>query len=70
MYTRILTANERKRAQAYLKANGKKSTPIRQLVTRSKEHLPRIEEDLRLLKEVLDHYQHMMKRTLPEAHMA
>ncbi|HKM51750.1 MAG TPA: hypothetical protein VJZ75_11285 [Candidatus Bathyarchaeia archaeon] len=57
MFTRILTTTERKRIQSYLREDGKKSTPIRQLVTRSKQYLPAIEQDLILIKKLLDHYE-------------
>jgi hypothetical protein len=56
MHPRILTKTERKRIQAYLREDGKKITPIRQLVTRSKQFLPAIEQDLALIRKLLDHY--------------
>ena len=62
MFTRILTAKERKRVQNYLKADGEKEAPIRQLVTRAKEHLPRIEEDMAMLRQLLDHYHQPRKK--------
>jgi len=56
MFTRILTERERKRIQAYLRTDGEKSTAIRQLVTRAKQHMPTIRSDLELLEKLLATY--------------
>lgn len=56
MFTRVLTERERKRIQAYLRADGEKSTAIRQLVTRAKQHIPTIQSDLQLLEKLLATY--------------
>jgi hypothetical protein len=57
MFTRILTQLERKRARSYLKEDGEKESVIRALASRAKRHLPQIEEDLTLLKELLQTYE-------------
>jgi hypothetical protein len=57
MFTRILTDLERKRLRAYLKADGKKSSVVRSLSSRARRYLPQIEEDLRLLRELLETYE-------------
>ncbi len=54
MYTRILTVNERKRVETYLVIDGERSAPIRQLVARSKRYLPDIENDLALIRRLLE----------------
>jgi hypothetical protein len=56
MFTRVLTERERRRIQAYLRADGEKSTAIRQLVTRAKRHTPAIRSDLELLEKLLQAY--------------
>jgi hypothetical protein len=56
MFTRVLTERERKRIQAYLRTDGEKSTAIRQLVTRTKQHVPTIRSDLELLEKLLQAY--------------
>jgi hypothetical protein len=57
MFTRILTELERKRLRAYLKADGEKSSVVRSLSSRARRYLPQIEEDLRLLRELLETYE-------------
>ena len=57
MFTRILTELERKRAKAYLKADGEKESVIRALASRARRHLPLIRSDLDLLEKLLVTYQ-------------
>jgi hypothetical protein len=57
MFTRILTDLERKRAKAYLKADGEKESVIRALASRARRHLPLIRSDLDLLEKLLVTYQ-------------
>jgi glycyl-tRNA synthetase beta subunit len=57
MFTRILTAKERRRIQAYIDADGERTSAIRTIVTRANQVLPSIEKDLQLLKELLEHYE-------------
>jgi hypothetical protein len=56
MFTRVLTEKERKRIEAYLRADGEKSTAIRQLVTRTRQHMPTIRFDMELLEKLLATY--------------
>ena len=57
MFTRILTTKERRRIQAYIDADGERTSAIRTIVTRANQVLPSIETDLQLLKELLEHYE-------------
>jgi hypothetical protein len=57
MFQRILTEKERRHAKAYLKANGEKGSIVRSLASRAKKHLPTIEADLTLVKELLQAYE-------------
>ena len=56
MFTRILTAVERKKIRAYLKADGKKERHIAVIATRAKHFIPTIKLDLELLEKFLDCY--------------
>jgi hypothetical protein len=56
MFTRILTDLERKRIKSYLKADGEKDVNIRQLIMRSRRHIPTIRSDLDLLEKLLATY--------------
>jgi hypothetical protein len=58
MFSRILTKVERHRIEKYLKADGHKDVNIRQLVMRSRKHLPQIKEDVGLLERLLATYEH------------
>lgn len=49
--------NQRKRIQAYLRADGERSSAIRTIVTRSRQFLPKIEADLALVKELVQAYE-------------
>jgi hypothetical protein len=62
MFTRILTAKERKRIQAYLDRDGERITPVRQLVHRAKRYLPRIKEDIDLLDRLISTYEKNVER--------
>ena len=57
MFTRILTDLERKQAKAYLKQNGERTLNVKILALRARKHLPQIEEDLRLLKQLAEAYE-------------
>jgi len=57
MFTHILTDLEGKRIRAFIKADGEKGSAIRGLATRSRQYLPRIEEDLALIRKFLQHYE-------------
>ena len=58
MFSRILTVVERQRIRKYLKADGKKDVNIRQLIMRSRRHMPQIKEDLEILEKLLAVYEH------------
>jgi len=57
MFTRILTDLERRRIRAYLKVDGEKESAIRTIATRANQFLPRIEQDIELLKALLGTYE-------------
>jgi hypothetical protein len=57
MFQRILTEKERRQARLYLKEDGDRTSIIRSLASRAKKHLPTIESDLALLKQVLETYE-------------
>ena len=61
MFSRLLTDIERRRIQRYLKADGEKDVNIRQLIMRSRRHLPQIKADLELLEKLLATYQREAK---------
>ena len=56
MFTRVLTVLERRRIKTYLKQDGEREAAIRKIVNRGKVYLPQIEQDLQLLKELLEAY--------------
>jgi hypothetical protein len=56
MFTRILTAVERKHIRAYLKEDGEKKIQIRKVVYGARKHLPTIRSDLELLEKLLQAY--------------
>jgi len=62
LFTRLLTDLERKRVRAYLKADGERSSIIRALASRARRYTPQIEEDLRLVKELLETYEYSKAR--------
>jgi hypothetical protein len=55
-HTSILSELERRRIKAFLKADGEKLSAIRGLATRCRQALPRIEEDLELVRQFLQRY--------------
>jgi ribosomal protein S24E len=57
MFTRILTESERKAIGKYLRKDGEKEAAVREIVYRSRKHLPQIEKDLALLRELLEAYE-------------
>ena len=52
-----LTDVERRRISRYLKADGEKDVNIRQLIMRTRRHLPQIEADLELLRKLIAAYE-------------
>ena len=56
MFTRVLTAKERERIQAYLARDGEKTTAIRQLVCRARRYMPEIKADVELLERLMARY--------------
>lgn len=61
MFTRILTGKERRRIRAYLDSDGERTSAVRQLVTRGRQFIPSIEDDLALLKHLLEKYERAKK---------
>lgn len=59
MFTRVLTDLERRQAKTYLKQDGEKTLNIRVLAVRARKFLPQIEEDTRLLKQLVHTYEKM-----------
>jgi hypothetical protein len=57
MFTRILTDLERRQAKTYLKQDGERTLNIKILALRARKHLPQIEADLALVKELLSAYE-------------
>jgi hypothetical protein len=56
MFSRILTNEERKLIEKWLKADGEKQMHIRVVATRARKFLPQIEADLALVRRLLDRY--------------
>ena len=56
MFTRILTQAERKAIEKYLRKDGEKEAAVREVVYRSRKHLPQIRADLDLLEKLLAAY--------------
>ena len=61
MFTRILTDVERKHVTKYLRADGEKEIRVRKVAYGARKHLPRIQKDLALLKQLLDTYERKAK---------
>jgi len=57
MFSRILTAVERRMIAKYLKADGEKTVNLRQLALRYRKHAPLIREDLALLEKFAAAYE-------------
>jgi hypothetical protein len=57
MFSRILTAYERRKIQKFLSANGKKANDMRTIVWRANRYLPTIEQDLALIRRLLAAYE-------------
>lgn len=68
MFTRILTALERRRIKTYLMQDGERDVPIRKLVNRGKTFLPQIESDLVLVKGLLERYEWNKRESSSRAH--
>jgi len=56
MHPRILSNLEEKRIRTYLKQDGKKEAPVRNIASRAKQFLPQIRSDLELLERLLATY--------------
>ncbi|MGA2310285.1 MAG: hypothetical protein ABSG57_12165 [Candidatus Bathyarchaeia archaeon] len=61
MYSRILTAVERKKIRTYLKTNGKRDSTIRVFVSRARRYRAQIQSDLRLMEELVTKYEKTRK---------
>lgn len=57
LYTRVLTEVERRKIRSYLKANGKRDSMIRSLVSRARSCKPRIHDDMELLEALVARYE-------------
>jgi hypothetical protein len=57
MFTRVLTDHERGKIRSFLDADGERGSLIRSLVSRSRKHLPQIENDVALLYRLLESYE-------------
>jgi len=55
-HSSVLSELERRRIRAFLRADGERTSAIRGLATRCKQNLARIEEDLTLMKQLLERY--------------
>jgi len=62
MFTRILTDLERRRIDAYLKADGEKDAPMRKIANRARNYLPQIKRDVELLEHLMKTYEKAKKR--------
>jgi hypothetical protein len=56
MHPRILSSLEEKRIRAYLKRDGEKEVPVRNIASRAKKFMPAIRRDLDLLEKLLATY--------------
>lgn len=56
MRTHVLTLEEKRKIQEYLRKDGKRDASVRQLVTRGRKYLPQIEHDIELLHKLLTRY--------------
>jgi len=57
MFTRILTARERKLIHVYLSKDGERSSAVRQLAYRARRDLTTIKADIELLERLLKAYE-------------
>jgi hypothetical protein len=62
MHPRILSPLEERQIRAFLKANGEKTLNVRVVATRIRKHLPQIEKDLALVKQLLAAYDKAKKK--------
>jgi len=67
MFSRILTDVERKKIKSYLKLNGKRDSMIRSLVSRARKYKPQIQNDVKLLDELVIRYEKNKKLSLSQA---
>jgi len=65
MFTRILTAVERREIERWLRADGAKERQIRVTATRGRKFMPQIKKDLALLERFLAAYQRTTKTKTP-----
>ena len=65
MFTRILTAVERREIERWLRADGAKERQIRVIATRGRKFMPQIKKDLALLERFLAAYQRTTKTKTP-----
>ena len=56
MHPRILSNLEEKQIRAYLKQDGQKEAPVRNIASRAKKFMPAIRSDLALLEKLLATY--------------
>ena len=56
MFSRILTRDERRLIEKWLKSDGEKEMHIRVVAARARKFMPQIEEDLVLMRRLLEHY--------------
>lgn len=56
MFSRILTRDERRLIERWLKADGTKEMHIRVVATRARKFMPQVETDLALMKKFLSKY--------------
>jgi predicted transcriptional regulator len=64
MFTRILTARERKLIHAYLSKDGERTSSVRQIAYRARRDLSTIKADIELLERLLRTYE---KNRVPTA---
>ncbi|MGA2459924.1 MAG: hypothetical protein ABSF82_00655 [Candidatus Bathyarchaeia archaeon] len=57
MYTRILTETERNQIDEYVSKDGERTSSMRAMVTRARQNMPTIEEDLKKLRRLLKSYE-------------
>ncbi len=54
MRSYILTESERAKVQAYLEGNRARDSSMRQLIARSRDNVRRLEQDLQLIRDLLN----------------
>jgi len=56
MFSRILTKEERKLIEKWLRTDGEKEMHIRVVATRARKFMPQIEDDFVLVRKLLERY--------------